>query len=179
MVEKELLENVFTQCGFNDFKWISAKDIQVAQWVRFRCLFGCPYYGKKGTCPPNVPSIEQCREFFSGYEEGAIFHLQKAFEKTDDRRAWSRDMSSGLVKVEREVFLAGYYKTFLVNFDSCNLCDECTASREACRNKRGARPGADAMGIDVYATARSVGYPIQVLKDYKETMNRYAFLMVE
>ena len=35
------------------------------------------------------------------------------------------------------------------------------------------------MGIDVYATARDIGYPIQVLRDYKETMNRYAFLMIE
>jgi len=32
---------------------------------------------------------------------------------------------------------------------------------------------------DGYATVGSVGCPIQVLKDYTETMNRYAFLLVE
>jgi hypothetical protein len=45
--------------------------------------------------------------------------------------------------------------------------------------KKMARAGADALAIDVYATVRSIGYPIQVLKDYTEIMNRYAFLLVE
>jgi hypothetical protein len=35
------------------------------------------------------------------------------------------------------------------------------------------------LGIDVYATVRSLGYPIEVLADLTQTMNRYAFLLVE
>jgi hypothetical protein len=34
------------------------------------------------------------------------------------------------------------------------------------------------MAMDVFATVKKVGYPIEVLTDYKKTMNRYAFLMV-
>jgi len=41
------------------------------------------------------------------------------------------------------------------------------------------RPGADAMGVDVYKTARNVGYPIQVVKDRSDVMNRYAFLLID
>jgi predicted metal-binding protein len=41
------------------------------------------------------------------------------------------------------------------------------------------RPGADALGIDVYATVRSIGYPIQVVKDHKDVTNRYAFMLIE
>ena len=33
--------------------------------------------------------------------------------------------------------------------------------------------------MDVFATARSLGYPIEVLTDRSQTMNRYAFLLVE
>jgi len=178
-MNKERLESLFTQHGFTDFKWLKARDIRVAQWVRFKCLFGCPIYGKKGTCPPNVPSIEQCREFFSEYESCAVFHFEKTVEKPEDRRPWSRDLGLKLVKLEREVFLEGYYKAFLVSFDSCNRCEACSGSRLECNDKRMARPGADALGVDVYATVRSAGYHIQVLKNYDETMNRFAFLMVE
>jgi len=178
-MDKERIEALLHEQGCEDFKWIKSKQIKVAQWVRFRCLFGCPVYGKKGTCPPNIPAIDQCREFFSEYQDAVMIHFQKAIEKTEDYKPWSREANERLVELERLVFLAGHYKAFMISFEACGQCDECAASRLDCHNKKGARPGADAMGIDVYATARGVGYPIQVLTGYRETMNRYAFLMVE
>ena len=33
--------------------------------------------------------------------------------------------------------------------------------------------------MDVFATVRKLGYPIEVLIDYDQAMNRYAFLLVE
>jgi predicted metal-binding protein len=33
--------------------------------------------------------------------------------------------------------------------------------------------------VDVYATVRKIGYPIQVLARTDQTMNRYAFLLVD
>ena len=179
MVEKQLLESLFVKHGFSDYKWIKSEQIKVARWVRFKCLFGCAMYGKKGTCPPNTPSIDECREFFSEYEEAVIFHLQKAVEKIEDYHPWSRDTNRRLLEMERDVFLAGHHKAFLVSFEACNQCGECQANRLDCVNKKTARPGADALGIDVYQTARSVGYPIQVLRGINETMNRYAFLLIE
>ena len=179
MAKREELENLFVQHGFTDFRWLKPKDIRVAQWVRLRCMFGCPAYGVKGTCPPNVPSIEQCREFFSEYDEIALFHFQKALRDPAERVPWGRETSLRFLKLERDVFLAGYYKAFLISFGPCDQCESCSGNRIDCKDKKSARPGADAMGIDVYATARDIGYPIQVLRDYKETMNRYAFLMIE
>ena len=179
MAKREALEELFARHGFTDFKWIKSKDITVAQWVRLRCLFGCPAYGIKGSCPPNVPSIEQCREIFSEYDEAAIFHFEMAFEDLKERVPWGRDLAVRLRKLERDVFLAGYYKAFLIGFEACGQCDECSGDRMGCKDKRACRPGADAMGIDVYTTVRSVGYHIQPLKDYHEAMNRFAFLLIE
>ncbi len=178
MPDKLQLETLFKQHGFTDFRWIKAKDIKVSQWVRFRCQFGCNSYGKDGACPPNVPSIAECREFFSEYEDAVVFHLVKAVDKPDDRKAWSKEMSLKLIKLENEVFLSGYYKAFLASFDSCYLCKECSGTRLDCKNKKLSRPGADALGVDVFATVRSVGYEIDVLKNYTDTMNRYAFLLI-
>jgi len=35
------------------------------------------------------------------------------------------------------------------------------------------------MGVDLFSTVRNCGYPIELLKDYSEEMNRYAILLVE
>ena len=179
MINKEELEAVFNQHAFTDFKWMNAKDIVVAQWVRFRCMFGCPSYGKNCTCPPNVPTIEECNKMISEYNDIAVFHIEKQLEKPEEIKSWIRDTTIKLVRLEKAVFILGYYKTLLISFGSCEMCEICSGNRTECKNPKMARPGADAIGIDVYSTVRNVGYPIYVLKDYSEAMNRYAFLLIK
>jgi predicted metal-binding protein len=86
-----------------------------------------------------------------------------------------------LYELEREVFLAGYYKVFLLQYSSCLLCKGCPAegTRSKCINKIKSRPGADAMGIDIYQTAHKVGYPVQVVKSHDESTNRFGFLLID
>jgi predicted metal-binding protein len=177
-MNKEPLDQIIKQHGFTDYKWIvPQQNIVVAQWVRFRCIFGCKNYGKKGSCPPAVPSIEECGKMIYEYENGIIFHFPMQSANRDD----IIELMLQLVKLEHDIFLEGYYKVFLLQFDSCKLCKECAAedTRIKCINKITSRPGADAMGIDVYKTAHNVGYPIQVVKDHDDTMNRYAFLLID
>ena len=84
-----------------------------------------------------------------------------------------------LLKLERAVFLAGYRKALMLTVDQCALCETCTNERANCRSPKLARPTAEGMAVDVFATARRVGFPIEVLSDYSQEMNRYAILMVE
>jgi len=44
-------------------------------------MFGCSSYGKKGCCPPNVPSVVECKDFFASYQTTAIFHLTKQVQQ--------------------------------------------------------------------------------------------------
>jgi predicted metal-binding protein len=174
----EQIDEIVKQHGFDDYKWIvPRKDIVVSQWVRFHCEFGCKNYGKNGSCPPAVPSISECREMMYEYENAIIFHFPLRPEDTIDHRK----LLLSLYELERAVFLAGYYKAFLLQYSSCILCKNCPAegAREKCVNKMKSRPGADAMGIDIYQTAHNVGYPIQVVKSRDEIMNRYGFLLVD
>jgi predicted metal-binding protein len=69
-------------------------------------------------------------------------------------------------------------KTFVLFMDSCNLCSECAGNLRACKLPKMARPTPDALAMDVYTSVRRLGYPIQVLSDYSQTMNRYAFLLL-
>jgi predicted metal-binding protein len=174
----EQIDEIIKQHGFTDYKWIAPqKDIIVSRWVRFHCEFGCKNYGKNGSCPPAVPSIDECREMIREYENAVIFHFSIQSENTKGHLK----RLLRLYELERAVFLAGYYKAFLLQYSSCLLCKDCTAegAREKCVNKMKVRPGADAMGIDVYQTAHNAGYPIQVLRSHDEAANRFAFLLVQ
>jgi predicted metal-binding protein len=57
------LETIFKEDGFTDFKWIAPEQIVVSQWVRMKCMFGCPNYGRKGACPPQTLSVSDCELF--------------------------------------------------------------------------------------------------------------------
>lgn len=170
---------MFEKHGYTDFKWIQPQQIIVAQWVRVKCMFGCGDYGRNASCPPNVPSVAECRRFFDEYSVAAVFRFEKKVDQPQDRFAWTKKVNQGLLGLEREVFLAGYQKTFLLFMDSCYLCAECPGVREECKNPRQARPSPEAMAVDVFSTVRQVGYPIEVLAEYSQPMNRYAFLLIE
>jgi predicted metal-binding protein len=175
----EELAALFKKNGCPDYKWIEPHNIVLAQWVRMKCLFGCPKSGRNASCPPNVPSVSECRQFFNDYSTGVIFHFEKTLEPEEDRRDWGKGINKRLLKLEREVFLSGYQKAFLLFMHYCNMCEECAGVREACKQPRMARPTPEAMGVDVYTTARRYGYPIEVVRDYTDKMNRYAFLLIE
>jgi predicted metal-binding protein len=173
------MEKIFLKHGFEDFAWIRASDIEVAQWVRMKCTYGCGTYGKNATCPPNAPSLEESRRFISEYETAVLFHFSVKLEDPDSRHLYSRKVNTELLKVEREIFLADNRKAFLFFMDDCQLCDHCPGTPRECRNPRMARPSPEAFCVDVFATVRKYGYPIEVLDNYDREMNRYAFLLVE
>jgi predicted metal-binding protein len=179
MADRAQLDSLFSQHGYAEYKWIRPRDIVVGQWVRMKCMFGCAEYGRNACCPPNVPSVPDSRRFFDEYRTGVIFRFTKRVDLPEDRHAWSRGVNMELLKLEKAVFVAGYEKVFLLFMDSCCFCADCPGTREGCINPQSARPSPESMAVDVFATVRRCGFPIEVLADYTEAMNRYAFLLVE
>ncbi len=173
------LEKIFHKFELDDFKWIDASKIIVAHWVRMKCKFGCSNYGKSISCPPNTPSIPECKDFFNEYNSAVLFHFSISVDKPEDRHPWSKLMNEKLLKAEREVFLSGFHKAFVLPVNECSVCEECVDKREDCKLPKMLRPVPESMGVDLFATARGCGYPIEVLKEYSEEMNRYAILLVE
>ena len=173
------LERLFVKRGFADVRWIDPREIVVAEWVRMKCRYGCGEYGRNAACPPNAPTVAECARFIREYRRIAVFHFPKKVDRPEDRHAWSRKLNLELIKLEQELFKGGFFKAFLIFFDSCGICLECTGSRTSCKEPKLARPTADALGIDVYTTVRKIGYPIEVLSAYDQEMNRYAFLLVD
>ena len=179
MVDRQDLEQLFRGQGLDDFRWISPANIRVAQWVRMKCQYGCPEHGNRVACPPNNPSVAECERFLREYREAVIFHFPKAVEDRQERRRWSREVNERLLALEREVFLRGHYKAFVLLMGSCPHCEECVGDPAECPHPGSARPTPEGLAVDLFATARSVGYPLEVLTDYSQTMNRYAILLIE
>jgi predicted metal-binding protein len=176
--ERQRLTALVQQHGYTDFKWIDPNRIVVSQWVRMKCMFGCGEYGHTASCPPNLPSVAECERFFHEYGDAIIFHFTKTVAKPEDRHAWTRKVNMKLLKLEREVFMAGYERAFLLFMDSCSICTECSGARESCKEPRLSRPAPEAMAVDVYTTVRQFGFPIDVRTDYAQQMDRYSFLMI-
>lgn len=176
---REKIEGFISKHGYKDYKWIDPKTFVVSQWVRMKCLFGCDEYGNTATCPPNAPSFSECEKFFREYDQAVVFHFAKKVAKPEDRFAWTRKVNLKLLKLESEVFLSGFEKTFLLFMDSCNICQDCPGIKEECKEPKLARPTPEAMCVDVYSTVRRLGYPIQVLSRYSQEMNRYSFLLIK
>jgi predicted metal-binding protein len=178
MASRENIESILTNQDFSDYKWINPKEIVVAHWVRAKCTFGCADYGS-GTCPPNTPSVEDCKNFFNEYETALIIRLSKFADKNSYPSGWSKDMTAKLLDIEREIFLSGYQKVFLLNQTCCSLCKDCSGNRLGCKDKTRSRPSPESFAVDVYSTVRNAGLGINVVSQNPAEMNRIAILLIE
>ncbi len=88
-------------------------------------------------------------------------------------------MAVKLVKLERDVFLAGYERAYSLLFGGCYLCDECNVERSMCKQPEQARPAPEGMAVDVFSTVKKLGYPISVRTEPSQAADRYVFLMVD
>ena len=143
---------------------VSPADIVTNNWVRWKCRFGCGGYATSRMCPPHAPSPDETRKLLDEYSVGILFEAPHG------------EATRIAVELEREVFLAGYYKG--LGAGPCRLCESCSVD-EPCRHPYEARPAMEAAGIDVYATVRKHGFTIDVVRDHDDPQHYYAVVLVE
>ena len=153
--------------GATDAKLIDPKNIVVKDWVRLKCQYGCGNYGKSLTCPPYSPTPEQTRKALKGYSHAILMRVP-------DESTGIHDM---IAKLERHVFLHGYYSAFGLVAGPCERCEKCNLQH--CTYPRLARPSLESSGIDVYATARKNGFHIEVLKTRRQKPTYFGLLLVQ
>ncbi len=134
--------------------------------MRWKCQFGCGGYGESLTCPPYSPTPEKTKEVLKNYKKDILIHGDEHTE-----------ISEIVVKLEKEAFLAGYYKAYGMGAGPCNLCDTCNV-KKPCKNPDEARPSMEGSGIDVFQTARNNGFKIEVLRSPDCKANYFGLLLV-
>ena len=151
---------------FRSAKLIRQKDVETAHWVRWKCQFGCGGYGSNLVCPPHAPTPGETRRMLDEYRHAVLFE------------AGNREPKKIAAALEREVFLAGYYKALGLGAGSCSLCDAC-AFDEGCRHPDEARPSMEACGIDVFATLRKHGLDIEVVRTRDDPQHYFGLVLIE
>ena len=164
--------------GVTHAKAVNSQTISTAPWVRLKCQFGCPRYGRSYCCPPYTPTPEQMERILNSYESAIIFHLEwNAVSENADKL---KDFFDIVTKLERELIFGGYYKAFSMLAGHCRLCEQCSLLKnQPCDFPGAARPSMEACGIDVYQTARNNGFDVQPLQPGVETANMFALILVE
>ena len=154
------------ELGAADAKVIDAASIATAAWVKLKCQFGCSGYNSSLCCPPRSPTPKETRAVIDCYGRAILIHCKVG--------ASAKEIA---VDLERDVFLSGFYKTLGFGSGPCKLCDKCNLER--CKHPGDARPSMEACGIDVFATARANGFPIDVVRDRSCDQNYYGVILVD
>jgi predicted metal-binding protein len=154
------------ELGALEAKLIKTASIVTAPWVRLKCRYGCGGYNTSLCCPPHTPTYLEMREVIASYKYAILVHCKEVGSST-----------AIVCEMERRIFLAGYYKAFGLGNTPCRMCRNCNVKR--CKHTEQARPSMEACGIDVYATVRANGYPIEVVKDYSDDANYYGLVLIE
>ena len=126
--------------------------VVTAEWVRWKCLYGCDVAGRCLTCPPHSPAPDETRRLLDEYEVALLLR----FDVHPERSEWLKSASWVLrtaLRLEQELFLAGHHKAFAIaGGRSCDL-DAACGSPEACASRERLRPGLAGCGIDVFTTS--------------------------
>lgn len=159
--------------GALDAVVVSPTKVFTATWVRLRCQYGCSEHGQCLTCPPHSPTPETTRKMLDEFRTTILLHGNN----------W-KSLRKITQTLESKVFLAGYYKAFAFLCGPCDLCPTCVVLNKkgkvaTCLHPERARPAMEAAGIDVFATARAAGLPIEVVDSTDCPQNYYTLVLVE
>jgi predicted metal-binding protein len=145
---------------------VPARSVKTAEWVRLKCQYGCGGYNGCLTCPPYSPTPERTALMLEDYRWAVLFEAGRESTRTV------------VAKLEREIFLDGYYKAFGMASGPCRLCRECDFEH-GCRRPSDARPSMEACGIDVFTTVRRNGFEIEVLTSTGQKGRRFGLVLIE
>lgn len=165
----EELKHRAVELGARESKIIEVKTVKTAAWVRYKCQFGCDGYGQCLTCPPYSPTPDETQKILDSFKKAILIHCQTGSHV---------DISKVVIKIEKETFLAGYYKALGMGAGPCRLCRVCNLKGE-CRHREEARPSMEACGIDVFSTVRSNGFSIDTLDSARCRADYFGIVLIK
>jgi predicted metal-binding protein len=181
----------------SDFRLIPAAEIEVAEWVRWKCEYGCRAYGKHLTCPPYTPRPDETRKLIQCYEKALITRFK---DVQPDKKVppahihhylWDAilKMHTTMFELERHAFLSGFYKAFALCALPCSFCPDCLperedftldlASKRFCEHQEKARPSMEGCGVDVFKTVKKVGYELKVCTSPQDKITFFGLLLID
>jgi predicted metal-binding protein len=158
--------------GASDAAIVHARNIIVDERVLMKCRFPlCGEYGACMNCPPNTGSIGEMRERIKLFEYAVILKLDVPVERIAGQAARGegvedlKKLCKIVSDIESAAFYDGYYFATGHTSASCHFiwCKglECQAlAGKGCRQRARAYASMEAVGIDVFRLATSLGWDV-------------------
>lgn len=89
------------ELGAEKAKIIDTSTVVVEEWVRWKCLYGCPFHGKDAYHPPCAPDAESTKKVVKEYSKAIFMNSSKG-----------KTLTEAAVRLEGEAYHMGYYKAF-------------------------------------------------------------------
>lgn len=125
------------------------------------CKFGCEKFGKKPTCPPNIPDLEFFKRALNEYSNIHIFGRKYPYSDgffLDHWRIYStNEIHDLLLKKEKDLFNKGYLYAKALIGGSCKICASDMCRSGSCLIPGKGRIPIEATGIQVFSLMRSLG----------------------
>lgn len=170
-----------------EIRRISAFDIKVDDWIRLKCQYGCPNYGRRFTCPPYSPEPSVMRAMLEGYSTAFLLSFDASASPGDAEIHVGIDgmdrAVDAFLRLERFAFLNRYPKAFVFGINHCPGCHVCSVEEGigACKKPQMARPSLESCGINVGKLLECTGWEargIDVLKK-EDRVSLISLLLLE
>lgn len=89
------------ELGAEKAKAIDTDTVAVAEWVRWKCVYGCQFYEKDAYHPPFAPDAESTKKVLKEYTKAILLNGTVA-----------KAVTEAAAKLEGEAYHQGYYKAF-------------------------------------------------------------------
>lgn len=157
--------------GIADARLITPDDIVFDIRAYLKCRWGCSLAPTGGSfnmrCNDGGTTFEERQAMIRAYHNILLLH-------TDDKVL----TSCAALDIESAAFVDGHYFAFALRY--CNLCISCAVDKgKRCPQPKLVRSCETLFGIDVFATARRQGLPIDVVRDGSDELNSYGFVLID
>ena len=89
------------ELGATKAKIIDTETVVVAEWVRWKCQYGCPLFAKDPFHPPFAPDAESTKKVLTEYTKAILLN-----------GSHGQTLTEAAIKLEGEAYHRGYYKAF-------------------------------------------------------------------
>jgi len=166
------------EAGASGARPVAAADVTLHEWALLKCRYGCPDYGRRLSCPPSSPPLDDLRAALAGYRRALLVWVEVAGE--DEEPAARRRLHEALLALEREAFLQGSHKALAFGVGPCLWCgDEPCPDDGTCRHREKLRPSLSGCGVDVFALADAAGLELTVARDDGDAVRLVGLLLIE
>lgn len=164
--------------GADGARAVAVADVMLHQWTLLKCRYGCPDYGRRLSCPPSSPPLDDLRAALIGYRSALLVWVDVAGGQEEETAR--RRLHEALLALERDAFLQGSHKALAFGVGPCLWCgDEPCPDDGTCRHREKLRPSLSGCGVDVFALARAAGLELTVARDGDDAVRLVGLLLIE